>query len=273
MLRLRIATALVLGSIVIAVLLSGNNLYFLLFLSVCMLAGSWEWSRLCTCRSVVLRMLYTVCMTSGLLLLLVAGPASLAYWVVLTGVVWWCLALVMILCYQAGIQDIFFSNQLKYLMGVLVLIPSFTSLYYLYDYEQGHVLVLVLFLLIWLADSAAYFAGKAYGSIRLAERVSPGKTVEGFIAGMVAAAGMAVLYGYQEHASINHILLLAILFLLTTLFSVVGDLFESMMKRECNLKDSSHLLPGHGGVLDRIDSLTAASPVFVLGILLIEGRA
>ena len=272
MLKLRIATALVLGAIVIAVVLSQDQLYFQIFLAVCVLAASWEWTGLCKCRNTVLRAIYMVGMTSALLLLLVAGPAGLAFWVVMAGIAWWCIALVLIVAYQAGNRDIFFSNRLKYFMGILVLIPAFSALYYLYNLDQGHVLVLVLFMLIWLVDSSAYFAGRAFGNLRLADRISPGKTVEGFTAGMIAAAGMAVLYGYYESASMYLVFLLVILFLVTTLFSVIGDLFESLMKRKCNLKDSSRLLPGHGGVLDRIDSLTAASPVFALGILLIEGR-
>ena len=273
MLKLRIITAVILGAIVIGVILSGDQHLFLLFLAACVITGSWEWAGLCRCRNISVRIVYVLVMSAVLLFLALLLPEEFVFWIIVPGVIWWCFALILIVKYQGSRQGLFCPNQIKYLMGFMVLIPALFSLYHLYGSDRGQLLILTMFILIWLIDSTAFFAGRAIGKIHLADRVSPGKTLEGFIASLVVAAGMAVLYGYWTSASSLHYIFLIILFLFTALFSVAGDLFISVLKRDSNLKDSGRLLPGHGGVLDRIDSLTAASPVFVLGMLFIEGRA
>ena len=120
-------------------------------------------------------------------------------------------------------------------------------------------------LIVWVADSGAYFAGVRFGKNKLAPRISPGKSWEGFFGGIAATVVLAVLsfsiLGLAP-ASLPALLLLTVV---TTLFSVAGDLFESLLKRHAGAKDSSHLIPGHGGMLDRVDSLLAALPVFMLG--------
>jgi phosphatidate cytidylyltransferase len=133
----------------------------------------------------------------------------------------------------------------------------------------GPVLVLALLILVWLADSAAYFTGRAFGRHRLAPVVSPGKTVEGLAGAMAGAAAFgAALAGLGVVDSAGLMVTIALCVVVAVL-SVAGDLFESFAKRSAGQKDSGHLLPGHGGVLDRIDSLIAAAPVFVLGLLLL----
>ena len=272
MLELRIITAVILGAIVIGIVLSGNQHLFLLFLAACVLTGSWEWAGLCRCRNSSVRIAYALVMSAVFLSLALLLPDEFVSWIIVPGIIWWCFALFLIVRYQCDRRGFFCPNQCKYLMGIMVLIPALFSLYHLYGSDRGQLLILTMFILIWLIDSTAYFAGRAIGKIYLADRVSPGKTLEGFIASLVAAIGVAVLYGYWSSYSSLHFIFLIILFLLTALFSVIGDLFISVLKRESNLKDSGKLLPGHGGVLDRIDSLTASAPVFVLGMLFIEGR-
>jgi phosphatidate cytidylyltransferase len=133
----------------------------------------------------------------------------------------------------------------------------------------GPVLVLTLLILVWLADSAAYFTGRAFGRHRLAPVVSPGKTVEGLAGAMAGAAALgSALAGLGVVDSAGVMITIALCVVVAVL-SVAGDLFESFAKRAAGQKDSGHLLPGHGGVLDRIDSLIAAAPVFVLGLLLL----
>ena len=132
----------------------------------------------------------------------------------------------------------------------------------------GGQLLLLLMLIIWSADTGAYFIGRRWGRRRLASHVSPGKTWEGTAAGLISSLSIGCIYVIVLNADLNQFLVLLVIILATFIFSVIGDLFESIMKRDANVKDSGHLLPGHGGVLDRIDSLTAAGPVFTLAIIL-----
>jgi phosphatidate cytidylyltransferase len=116
--------------------------------------------------------------------------------------------------------------------------------------------------LVWGADIGAYFSGKAFGKKKLAPRVSPGKSWEGLYGGLAASLAITLVVGLQQGWSTLSVLLALAGAALVVLISVVGDLTESMFKRQSGIKDSSNLLPGHGGVLDRIDSLTAAIPLF-----------
>jgi phosphatidate cytidylyltransferase len=124
--------------------------------------------------------------------------------------------------------------------------------------------------MVWMADVAAYFAGRRFGRHKLAPSISPGKTWEGVAGAVVGVViyGLAVLIAspLKQHVPLNMILMVLLLLLLTAL-SVAGDLFESLLKRQAEIKDSSQLLPGHGGVLDRIDSLTSTLPIVALLVL------
>ncbi|HEX7373797.1 MAG TPA: phosphatidate cytidylyltransferase, partial [Steroidobacteraceae bacterium] len=149
-------------------------------------------------------------------------------------------------------------------VGFPVLVPAAVGLGRLVLVEpHGRMLLLYLLVLIAAADVGAYFGGRLLGRHKLAPRVSPGKTWEGFVAGMVAAAIAAAAGAMVFDVPLRPWLVLCVL---VALVSVVGDLFESMLKRRAGLKDSGNLLPGHGGILDRIDSITAASPTFLLGL-------
>jgi phosphatidate cytidylyltransferase len=132
--------------------------------------------------------------------------------------------------------------------------------------EYGPGYVILLFLLIWGADTGAYFAGRAFGKHKLAARVSPGKTWEGVFGGMLLALTVA-LGATQWLEPAGQLVPFLVLVAVTVAISVLGDLAESLFKRIADVKDSGGLLPGHGGVLDRIDSLTAAAPVFTLGLI------
>ena len=132
----------------------------------------------------------------------------------------------------------------------------------------GYVFILILLAIIWIADSAAYFSGKAFGKHKLAMHVSPGKTWEGVMGATLAVLVTAfVIARYMDYTPENTLAFMLIA-LTTMIISIVGDLLESLFKRRAGVKDSSHLLPGHGGILDRIDSLVAAAPVFLLGLML-----
>ena len=154
---------------------------------------------------------------------------------------------------------------IRLILGVLVLVPTAIALIYLRDMSQGYWLVMAIVLLVASADVGAYFAGRAFGKHKLAPAVSPGKSWEGVLGGIIAAViTMNFLLWFLGEPNFVMATLLAIP---TALISVVGDLFESMLKRHRGIKDSGKLLPGHGGILDRIDGLVAAAPMFALVVI------
>jgi phosphatidate cytidylyltransferase len=157
------------------------------------------------------------------------------------------------------------NRWLAALAGLVVLVPAWVGMARLLKVEggNGEELFLFLLVLVWAADIGAFFAGRRFGRVKLAPKVSPNKTWEGVlggvIAGLLAAAAGAVWFGFSPTSFVA-------LCAAVVLASIVGDLTESMFKRFAGLKDSGKMLPGHGGVLDRIDSVTAAVPFYVLGL-------
>ena len=183
---------------------------------------------------------------------------------------WWSLALLWVKGYP-GSAVFWRTKAMRNLMGLLVLAPAWMAAVYLVSLPRGGGLIVVMVLVVAAADIGAYFSGRAWGKHKLAEVVSPKKTWEGFWGGMVASSLLALLLWsqlpkQQAHISLTEVLVVV---LVTALVSVVGDLTVSMVKREAGVKDSGSLLPGHGGVLDRLDSLCGAAPVFALGLLLV----
>ena len=271
MLKQRVLTAVVLGGLTIAIVSFGSKLLYSGLLGLFVFIAAWEWARFCNGQP-IMRIFYAALVTGCLFLLFVYFPSTWKTGIYLFWAIWWCLAGIMVISYQSGGQPVPENRVLKYLIGCCVLLPATLCLLYLYDSDGGPELVLLFFVLIWVVDSAAFFIGSRFGRARLAERVSPGKSWEGFIGSLVAAAILAFLYaGFGIVAGLNVVELVLVL-TVTAGFSVIGDLFESMFKRHVNLKDSGRLLPGHGGMLDRIDSLTAAAPVYMLGLWLLETR-
>jgi phosphatidate cytidylyltransferase len=156
----------------------------------------------------------------------------------------------------------------RLIFGMAIMVTTWSALVVLK--QQPHFLTWILLLmgLIWGADSGAYFTGRRFGRTKLARRVSPGKSWEGVIGGVVVTQVGVSLFAYSQHWSLEQAFVLAFIALVTVLVSVLGDLTESMFKRHEGVKDSGHLIPGHGGVMDRVDSLTSAAPIFVLLLLL-----
>jgi phosphatidate cytidylyltransferase len=152
---------------------------------------------------------------------------------------------------------------------MLLLISSTLAIYNLW--EKSPWWLMYLFALVWVADSGAYFAGKAFGKHKLIPDVSPNKTIEGLLGGLLLTTCVIVSVAYYRNLADNNLISFILLSMLVVLASVLGDLFESLLKRKANIKDSGTLLPGHGGVLDRIDSLLAAAPIFAFGFWLAGG--
>lgn len=273
MLRLRIITALLFGSMLVGIIWLGPPWLFTLFLVCCFFAGAWEWAGLSGAGHLMARTIYGILLVT---LILLSGGLVAREWldlVVILGVAWWCVALVIVIAYQHGKKSLTANTPVKLICGILVLLPSSISLLLLYEGPHGLEFLLVFLLLIWLVDSAAYFSGRLFGKHRLASHVSPGKTREGVIGSLAAATVMAIGYVFINGSISLPLVIIVLIFIVTAMFSIVGDLFESLLKREAGVKDSGKILPGHGGVLDRIDSITAAAPVFLLGVSILGARA
>jgi len=238
-----------------------------LFALVCLL-GLWEWFRLSGLEgwrsngAVVLNLL--------LMLLLVwsaAGQPILLYLALLVGVCFWVVALLWLRFSQFGSNN---SSRLAYyckrLAATLAVIPAWAALILLHASEpHGTLWLLTALSLVWAADSGAYFAGKYLGKHKLAPSISPNKTLEGVAGGVIAGVGIALCLGWIIGVRGPHLGALALVALISVLASILGDLFESLLKRQAGYKDSGSLIPGHGGVLDRIDGVLPALPIFALG--------
>jgi len=227
-------------------------------LGVFVTVAAWEWSAFLPLERLPGRLAYVF-----LLLVLMAGsmwlfPGRAALEPLLwLSLLWWGIAFVWILRYPTGIGPVVGA-----VCGVLVLLPAWAALVTLFEMPgRGPEYVLFVLMIVWAADVGAYFVGRRLGHTKLAPRVSPGKTWEGFCGGLIAAVATSLCGSVWFGWSPWFLLPLAIS---VTAISVVGDLTVSMFKRNAGLKDSGNLFPGHGGVLDRIDSVTAAVPLFAL---------
>ncbi len=183
---------------------------------------------------------------------------------------WWCFALLWVRSFPAS-ADLWRHPLMRLLMGALVLLPSWFAAVFLLHIEAHGAALVVMVMIVAAADIGAYFTGRAFGRHALAPSVSPAKTWEGFWGGVACVGMLAAIIWYLLPARLDHLSLLAALCvaLATAFASVLGDLTVSMVKRVSGVKDSSSMLPGHGGLLDRLDSLCAAAPTYALGLLLV----
>jgi len=267
--RTRIATAAVLIPFVVAGVLLLDTRGFAVFLGLVVLRGGWEWTALARCENLPARIGFLALL--GVAAAVLSSGADRAGWLAAGATAWWLIGLLWISAYQSGRAGSG-PAAAKLAVGLLVLLPLWTSLVALHATEPGgRALVLFLLVMIWIADTAAFFAGRRFGRRRLASAVSPGKTWEGVAAGLLGGLAAGAAFGFVRDMQGVEMLVFLMVCVGTVAASVVGDLMESMMKRSANLKDSGTLLPGHGGLLDRIDSLTAAAPVFLAGLLFLGG--
>lgn len=261
MLKQRIITALVLLPLAVLGFFVLEGVAFALAMGLVVVLGAWEWARLAGCVAQPARVGYAALV--AVLLVLLHGAPSLALPLLVLAALWWACATALVLGYPGSSR--FWGGRAGSLaIGLAVLLPAWQALQLLKGWPQGNWLILAVMVLVWVADIGAYFSGKTFGRRKLAPRVSPGKSWEGLIGGLLLALAVTLGVGLWRGWTSGALLLALLGAALVVLVSVVGDLTESMFKRSAGIKDSSQLLPGHGGVLDRIDSLTAAVPVFAL---------
>ena len=182
------------------------------------------------------------------------------------GVVWWLLALAWLGRYKFASDHDTHARVFKLAAGALATIPAWCALAWIHGgVPDGHRWLLTALMVVWAADTGAYFSGRRFGKRKLSPNISPNKTVEGLVGGLLLAVVVGVVLSLVAGASVEQLPAVALVSAIAALFSVVGDLFESLLKRHAGVKDSGHLIPGHGGILDRLDGVLAALPAFALG--------
>ena len=281
MLLKRIITALVLVFLIALAVFKLPMAYFSLVIGLITLLAAWEWSNLAGLTSLVKRVLFLLVLILPMLgihfwtqiLELIAQAvdwpdvrdySGILEWLVIPPVLFWILVMILIRNTPTGVLNLKLKTRYKVLIGWFILLAAWMFLSRLRAF-YGTEMTMYFLILIWVADISAYFAGKKWGATQLAPEISPGKTVAGMYGALVSGLVCGVVlniynlkYGFNLMFAVDIILLSV----LTVLISIYGDLFVSVVKRQCGVKDSGTLLPGHGGVLDRIDSLIAAIPLF-----------
>ena len=270
MLKTRVITALVLLAVLLPILFLLPAMYIGAFFLAALLAAAWEWSILLTPQARRAAWVYALFCLAIILILLSMQNTSWQFALLLLSVIFWFFVAPFILA--KGINLSLQKLRPFYVVLGLILLPAtWFSLVFLR--ELGLVFLLTSIALVWVADIGAYFIGKAFGKRKLAIQISPGKSVEGAIGGLVLSYGYALLcvmylpfestlFGAWEIRFGWVVMFLMVTVLVA--FSIFGDLFESQLKRLAGVKDSSHLLPGHGGVLDRVDALIPTMPIAAL---------
>jgi len=273
MLKQRILTALVLAPLIIWGVFSLPALYFSFFILFIIGLASWEWGHLSGINKPVNKALYTFAtlLVSSSLIWLLEITEFFFYALLVLSSLWWLYRIILIIRYQnnsvdtAGITQSGVSYIAAFSIIFSIVIP-FYSLIYLRNVYNFPGYMFYLLMLIWGADIFAYFAGKHFGKNKLAVKVSPGKTWEGAYGAIAGTFIIAIVGCYFFQFTVNQSIGFIILSSIIVVISIFGDLSESLYKRQTGIKDSGNLLPGHGGILDRADSLMAASPFFVVGL-------
>lgn len=269
MLKQRLITAFTLGPLLLWAFVVFPDPYFAGLVALIMILGAKEWVVIARLPA---SMLLPYLVVFSLLIYgcwwLAENSESYTNLILYVSCAWWLAGFIILYIYNTGHKGILSNRILRSTLGLVVLLPTFTSMYVLRN-SYGVGMLFYLLFLIWFADSGAYFFGKRFGKNKLIPNVSPGKTWEGVVGGIAASILFSLVFAYfNEMITSDNYLLFIVAGIITIIFSIEGDLMESMFKRQVNIKDSSNILPGHGGILDRIDSLTSATPIFVTCLLL-----
>lgn len=277
MTRTRVIAALVMAPLAIAAVLLLPTPWMVALAAVVVLGGLWEWLRLAGVDDGLAR---STLLVANLLLILALvwasasdpnGSMVLLKLFCVAAVIGWLLVAIWLRHPQFASAPDARSRMIKLTAGTLVMVPAWCALGLIHAGEpNGHRWLLLALAIVWAADTGAYFAGRRFGGKlfkerRLAPRISPNKTIEGLLGGLLLAVVVGVVFAPLAGAAANQLPAVALVALLAAGFSVLGDLFESLLKRHAGVKDSGNLIPGHGGLLDRLDGVLAALPVFAVG--------
>ncbi len=259
------------GPLILWAIYSMPENYFAIFSFVLVSLGAWEWSAFADWKKTLQRSLFLIVSVALFLIVIFAQNSDVNNSIIVASLIWWLICIPLLLTFPFANNHFMQRQFTKTIVGIVLLSATLVSMILIRNnpaYGSGYVLYLIL--LIWFADSGAYFAGRAFGKNKLLPTVSPGKTWEGVVGALIVTFIVAIISANLLEIASTQFILFILITMLTVVYSVVGDLSESVFKRMANIKDSSHLIPGHGGILDRIDSLMAAFPVFFAGLWLME---
>lgn len=268
MTKTRVIAALLMAPLAILAILLLPTPWMAALAALVFLAGLWEWMKLAGVEDTLQR---TVLLTLNLLLMVLMvwaarGSPVLFQIACVAAVGWWLLALLWLRHYGFASDHDTHARMFKLGAGSLATLGAWSALVLIHgDGVLGHRWLLAALAIVWAADSGAYFAGRRYGRRKLSPKISPNKTVEGLVGGLVAGLVVGLAAGWYAGIAAAQLPALALVTFTAVMFSVVGDLFESLLKRHVGAKDSGVLIPGHGGLLDRLDGVLAALPVFLVG--------
>ncbi len=265
MLIQRVLTAIPLAALMIWLIFfqPSNSLFYALL--VIALIGGWEWSRLSGVNNYMPRAIFSIFIVVITIALEQSQNPQSFYLLMAISLLWWFINILKMLPQQVADASDCFSLR-KLLIGFIVLVPPVLALISIHQFDQGAYWLFYSMSLVWIADIGAYFSGKRFGKIKLAPAISPGKTREGFYGALLATSLYTLAAAIYFELSIIQTGVFLVISIVATILSVAGDLFISLYKRERGVKDSGNILPGHGGVLDRIDSLTSTAPFFALSL-------
>ena len=264
-LKTRVVTAIVLGILVVGAVVLLPPAATAMLLSVFVIIAAWEWSGLIGWTSTGLKIGYSVLIAVLALAIWRWNQiGSLFVYLNVLALVWWSIAAMAVVAAQLERLGRFGGLVTNSVSGLMVLLPAWSGIVWLLENDRA--MLLTIFALIWVADGAAFFVGKRWGRTKLASKVSPGKTWEGVAGGLGFGVFCAIILSQVRVLSDAAMIAFIGIAVAAISASVVGDLFESMVKRRIGVKDSGQILPGHGGVMDRIDGLVAAAPIFVVGL-------
>lgn len=258
----RLLTAAVLIPVVVWVVLYSSFTVFSCVLSIIVYIAAYEWAGLSQVDNTVKKHSLAV-VALAVSYALTAVDSSITGWLMNFSLLFWLAFIAYAITKPTVLMKLVMPKILVILLGVAVISFTYLSLnnIRLSHDGLGAELLMYVLLLIWIADSGAYFAGRAFGKNKLSPVISPGKSIEGVAGGLLTCLVFSVFA--TMHFDVSNNALFVLLSVFVAFVSVYGDLFESLMKRRASVKDSGNILPGHGGVLDRIDSLIAAGPVFL----------
>lgn len=277
MTKTRLLAALIMAPIAILSVLFMSTPMLAALSALMFLAALWEWLKLADVDDTLARTILLVLNLALMVALVWASRSTSGFSFVLfqlatvIGVIWWLLSMLWLKHYDFASDHDSHGRVFKLAAGTLAVVPAWCALVLIHaDSPSGQRWLLLALFLVWSADTGAYFTGrkfggKWFGGRKLAPRISPNKSIEGLLGGLLLALVVAMIGAPLAGASVEQLPAVALVALASVSFSVVGDLFESLLKRHINVKDSGNLIPGHGGVLDRVDSVLAALPVFALG--------
>lgn len=272
----RVVSAVVLVPMVVVMIFFSSAIQFSIFILIICLISSWEWGKLMKFSSVIhyiwMFFMFSVLCSTMIIIIqncLCFDNCYISFSIFSIAMIWWIFACLLVLFYPNS--AVFWNkyNVLRFCFGMLMIVPFFCGILILHqfhcfnDYLHGKWGLFFILILVWVNDSSAYFIGKKLGKYKLLKHVSPKKTWEGCIGGICISAQLAWIFSRYILINDNYRYIVFLSYIGALVFAVIGDLVESMFKREAGIKDISNLIPGHGGLLDRIDSLISSVPIFI----------